>query len=77
MPEGEFKVMFIKIVNGLQKRAGSLSETLNKEIENIKKNQSERRNSITEIKNILDGGGVGGAQACLVPQTLLVVIKSF
>ena len=32
-----------------------LSETFNKEIENIKKNQSEMKNLITEIKNTLEG----------------------
>lgn len=33
-----------------------LSEILNKEIKNIKRNQSEFRNTITKIKNILEGG---------------------
>ena len=32
-----------------------LSETLNKEIENIKKNQSEMKNSTIEVKDTLDG----------------------
>ena len=32
----------------------NLNGTLNKEIENIKKNQSEMKNSVTEIKNTLD-----------------------
>ena len=34
-----------------QKRVEDLSETLKKEIENIKTNQSEMRNAKTEIEN--------------------------
>ena len=37
MPYGQVKVMIIKIPTGLEKRVESLNETLNKEIENIKK----------------------------------------
>ena len=40
MPDREFKVMVIKILTGLEKRVAYLSETLNNETENIKKNQS-------------------------------------
>ena len=44
----KFKVMIIKI---LKKKEEDISETLKKEIENIKKNQSEMKNAINEIKN--------------------------
>ena len=47
MPDREFQVMVIKILTGLEKTVEDLSETLNKEIENIKKNQSEIKNSVT------------------------------
>ena len=50
----EFKVVVIKILTGLEKRVEDLSETLNKEIENIKTNQSEMKISINEIKNTLE-----------------------
>ena len=36
MPDREFKVMAIKILNGFEKRAEDFSETLNREIENKK-----------------------------------------
>ena len=49
----DFKVAVIKILTGLEKRMEDLSETLNKETENIKKNQSEMKNSITKIKSTL------------------------
>jgi len=50
MTDREFKVMVIKILTGIVKRVEDLGETLNKEIENIKINQSIMKNS-TEIKN--------------------------
>ena len=39
MPGRDFKVMFMKIFTGLEIRVEDLSETCNKETENIKKNQ--------------------------------------
>ena len=42
--------MIIKILTGLERRVEELSETFNKEIERAKKNQSELKNTITEIK---------------------------
>lgn len=42
--------MVIKILPGLEKRSEDFREILNKEKENIKKNQSGMRNPITEIK---------------------------
>ena len=45
--------MAIKILTRLEKREEDISETLNKEIENIKKNQTEMKNIIIQIKNTL------------------------
>ena len=39
MLDKEFKAMVIKIFTALEKRIEDLSETFNKEIENIKNNQ--------------------------------------
>jgi len=44
MPKGEFKVMVIKILTGLEKAVDELSENFNKDMESIKKNQSELKN---------------------------------
>ena len=55
MSDREFKVRIIKILTGLEKRVENLRETLNKEIDHTKKNQSDMNNSITEITNTLDG----------------------
>ena len=48
MPDREFKVMVVKILTGLEKRVEDVSEILNKEKANIKK-EPEMKNSITEI----------------------------
>ena len=44
--DGEFKVMVIKMPNGLERTMGEYSENVNKNIENIRKNQSELKNTI-------------------------------
>ena len=39
MPDREFKVMIIKILTGFEKTVEDISETLNKEIKEIKENR--------------------------------------
>jgi len=51
----EFKVMVIKILTRLKRRVKELSENFNKEIESIKTNQSELKNTITKMKSTLQG----------------------
>ena len=58
MPDTEFKIIVSKILTGLEKRLEDLSEVFHEEIGNIKRNQSDMKNSITEIKNTL--GGING-----------------
>ena len=41
MPAREYKIMVIKKPTGFEKRVEDLSETLNKEIENMKQNQQD------------------------------------
>ena len=54
MPDREFNLIAIKILTGLEKKVEDLSESFNNEIKNIKKNQSEMKNSITDIKNTIE-----------------------
>ena len=54
----ELKVMIIKMLTELGRRMDEHSENFNKELENIKKNKSELKNTITEV--ILKDGGHGG-----------------
>ena len=51
MPDREFKVMIIKILNGLEKRVEDISETLNKR----DKKEPKMKNTINETKNTLNG----------------------
>lgn len=46
----KFKVLIIKVLKGLRKRMDEHSENFNKEFENMKKNQTEVKNTINEIK---------------------------
>lgn len=50
LPEEEFQVMVTKMLTGLERRVDELSKNFNKEIENNKKNQSELKNTINEMK---------------------------
>ena len=56
--DAEFKTLVIRMLNELRGRVDELSEKINKEIRNkktelqsIKKNQSEMKNTFTEIEN--------------------------
>ena len=54
LADAEFKTPVIKMLNELRGRVDELSKSLPKEIEITKKNQSEIKNTIAEIKNTLD-----------------------
>ena len=53
MPDREFKVMIIKMLTGLEKEWRTSMRPLTKR-QNREKNQSEIKNSITDIKNTDD-----------------------
>ena len=66
LPEKEFRIMIIKMIqnlenkmelqiNGLEKRIEKMQERFNKDLEEIKKSQSIMNNALTEIKNTLEG----------------------
>ena len=49
LPNKEFKVMIIKMLNKLRRRMDEHNK-FNRDLENRKKNQTELKNRITEIK---------------------------
>lgn len=49
LPRKELNVIVIKMLTELRRRMGEYSGYLNKKVENIKKNQAELKNAITEI----------------------------
>ena len=66
LPEKEFKIMIVKMIqnlenkmelqiNSLETRIEKMQEMFNKDLEEIKKSQSIMNNAITEIKNTLEG----------------------
>ena len=55
----DFRLMIVKMIqdlgNKLEAKNDNLQETLNKEIEDVRINKAEMQNTITEIKNSLEG----------------------
>ena len=51
LPNTEFKTLLIRVFGEFMGRTGKLSENLHEEAETIKKNQSEVRNTVPDIKN--------------------------
>lgn len=54
-PSQEFRVTNINNFNELRRRKNKPSEKFNKELENIKKYQTELKNTITKVKITLEG----------------------
>ena len=55
LPEKEFRIMIVKMIQNLGNRIDKMQETINKELEELKRNQAMLKNTINEIKNTLDG----------------------
>ena len=54
-PEREFRVMIVKMIQNLGKRMEKIQETFNKDQEELKSKQTMMNNTISEIKNTLEG----------------------
>jgi len=55
LPEKEFRIMIVKIIKNVENKMGKMQESINKELEELKNNHIETNNTITEIKNTLEG----------------------
>ena len=55
LPEKEFRIMIVKMIQNLGNRIDKIQETFNKDVEELKRNQATMKNTINEIKNTLDG----------------------
>ena len=66
LPEREFRILIVKMIqnresktelqiNSLEKRIEKMQEMFNKDLEDIKKSQSTMNNAINDIKNTLEG----------------------
>ena len=54
LPEKEFRVMIVKMIQNLRNRMQKIQEMFNKNLEELKKKQTVMNNTITEIKNTLE-----------------------
>ena len=54
VPEKEFRIMIVKMIQNLGNRIDKMQETFNKDIEEIKRNQETMKNTINEMKNTLE-----------------------
>ena len=55
LPEKEFRVMIVKMIQNLGNRMEKIQEMLNKDLEELKSKQTMMNNTIKEIKNSLEG----------------------
>ena len=55
LPEKEFRIMIVKMIENLEIRREKMQETFNKDEEELKRNQAMMKNTINEIKNTLEG----------------------
>ena len=55
LPEKEFRIMIVRMIQNLGNRIDKMQETFKKDIEELKRNQATVKNTINEIKNTLDG----------------------
>ena len=50
LPEKEFRVMIVKIIQNLRNRMEKIQETFNKDLEELKSKQTMMKNRIKQIK---------------------------
>ena len=55
LPEKEFRIMILKMIQNLGNRIEKIQETFNKDLVELKSKQTVMNNTINEIKNSLEG----------------------
>ena len=55
LPEKEFRIMIVKMIQNLGNRIDKMQETSNKDVEELKRSQAMMKNTINENKNTLEG----------------------
>ena len=55
LPEKEFRLMIAKMIKNLENKMEKMQESINKDLEELRNKNSETNNTITEIKNTLEG----------------------
>ena len=55
LPEKEFRIMIVKMIKNLENKMEKMQESINKDLEELKNKHTKANNTITEIKNTLEG----------------------
>ena len=55
LPEKEFRIMIVRMIQNLGNRIDKMQEMFNKDLEELKNKQTEMNNTITDMKNTLGG----------------------
>ena len=55
LPEKEFRIIIVKMIKNLENKMEKKQESINKDLEELKNKHTETNNTITEIKNTLEG----------------------
>ena len=55
LPEKEFRKIIVKMIKNLENKVEKMQESINKDPEESKNKHTQTNNTITEIKNTLEG----------------------
>ena len=55
LPEKEFRIMIVKMIKHLENRMEKMQESINKDLEELRNKPTKTNNTVTEIKNTLEG----------------------
>ena len=55
LPEKEFRLMIVKMIQNLENRMEKIQKMFNKDVEELKSKQTMMNNTVNEIKNSLEG----------------------
>ena len=54
LPEKEFRIMIVKMIENLENKMKKMQQSINKDLEELKNKHTETNNTITYIKNTLE-----------------------
>ena len=55
LPEKKFRILIVKMIKNLENKMEKMQESINKDLEELRNKHTETNNTITEIKNTLEG----------------------
>ena len=55
LPEKQFRIMIVKVIKNLENKMEKMLESINKDLKEFKNKHTETNNTITKIKNTLEG----------------------